>query len=1279
MHTPTPHLASAAAPGGGLLQTGFHMGRVVAVHDDSDTVDVALHQGGLLRNVVVLSQLAGRKAGHVQLPPVTAGNGTATPTGENDTYAIIGYLQGKTLMPLVFGYLSPRDHALINRPVGASVRRDVGGQVSIAYPDGATEYVHGGGRLRLGETLESPDLDSSLVPASDNPLQASFVNSVGVNINITGDTLNVTAPGGMNINGTSANNHAALQNLDFDTSGHVGFASEEHAHDDYALADHSHESGDSYIGASVDSESEFTSDLPGEQGQLRVALDTSRLWICRVSGDERTWEPVGYLQQGDLPTDEVDDHIAPDPPFGIISSWEPWDGSQRSPDLTLEWQAPERPDDWYGYDLELRTLDQTVIRSASIPGDATMYHWSLAVNHQDGWYSEIIAALRSRDKWGNVSDWVQIETEYPLPAAPGAAPQLSSAFRTIQATFVPAGIAAAGVEVEFDRSLSGLTSMQLSPGSSSATCNAQTGETILVRYRYLDHYGRPTDWGPADSLIPAMGEIQRFDLASLEQEIITSNNGSHTAAQIAALRDGQGSVDACAFAAGDRLTFDWPMARKVLGIILYASGAATPEWSLVYTDVDGNVLTLAANSNSDHTVAGTDRNWLLRSYDGEVLDSYVAEALPVVGGMAYREWHFGDSAVAASRVPKAITAQNLTLVFNAAVTLSEIRVLTYEAAQLLFARKLYLSEGAQIVNDDSDTGFIIDTANIQGLNNGVEVGKISASDGSLWWKRGGFGGTSATPKVALTDNGLLAGTVGAARVELTDTGLTSYNGSNVQTIDLDSATGDLTAGPVKLNQDGIQIEFGDSPGASARFVKWGTSNQHHLGFYQSGSTIFAMFQNHIVATGKFAQVISHIDDTADNVNLDMLVRARSTGLGPPPLVGISISQYPTGGNNGKVTILGGPLEMTTPFTSTNNISALSGTFTGGLNVGSSTGAATGEVKASGNATIAGNVAAAGNVSGVHGTMTGGLNVGSATGAATGEVKASGNVSATGNVSAGGNIAATGNVSGVHGTMTGGLNVGSSTGAATGEVKASGNATIGGNVAATGNVSGAIGSFTGAVSVGTTSGGLNVGTTGATAGQVKTSGNIIGGGTVSGTSGTFTGGLNVGAATGAGTGEIKAASLTTSAGISVGGAASITGSLAAGNLTAVPGASKIVQAEASGRIHKDWLPALDAWTAPTFTNSWANLGVANRNTAGYFKDASGIVHLRGVISSGAIGTSAFTLPSGYRPQNGEVRPVVTNNGTTDVFGRVTIDSNGNVIPAVGGGTWTSLDGLQFRAV
>lgn len=53
-----------------------------------------------------------------------------------------------------------------------------------------------------------------------------------------------------------------------------------------------------------------------------------------------------------------------------------------------------------------------------------------------------------------------------------------------------------------------------------------------------------------------------------------------------------------------------------------------------------------------------------------------------------------------------------------------------------------------------------------------------------------------------------------------------------------------------------------------------------------------------------------------------------------------------------------------------------------------------------------------------------------------------------------------------------------------------------------------------------------------------------------------------------------------------------------------------------------------WTAVTFTNGWANFG-GGYQTAQYRKIGD-MVYVRGTISGGAVATSPFTLPAGFRP-------------------------------------------------
>lgn len=92
----------------------------------------------------------------------------------------------------------------------------------------------------------------------------------------------------------------------------------------------------------------------------------------------------------------------------------------------------------------------------------------------------------------------------------------------------------------------------------------------------------------------------------------------------------------------------------------------------------------------------------------------------------------------------------------------------------------------------------------------------------------------------------------------------------------------------------------------------------------------------------------------------------------------------------------------------------------------------------------------------------------------------------------------------------------------------------------------------------------------------------------------------------------------------------------------------------------------------FTGTWANFG-SGRNDAGYYKDPLGVVHLRGLVKSGTIGTGIFTLPSGYRPPNIQVHAVASNAA----FGYLDISTAGVVRPLVGNTAWVSLDGITFR--
>jgi len=102
-------------------------------------------------------------------------------------------------------------------------------------------------------------------------------------------------------------------------------------------------------------------------------------------------------------------------------------------------------------------------------------------------------------------------------------------------------------------------------------------------------------------------------------------------------------------------------------------------------------------------------------------------------------------------------------------------------------------------------------------------------------------------------------------------------------------------------------------------------------------------------------------------------------------------------------------------------------------------------------------------------------------------------------------------------------------------------------------------------------------------------------------------------------------------------------------------------------------SLEQWNAPTLLNSWVNYG-SPFNPAGYWKDPFGVVHLRGTIKLGTIGSLAFLLPVGYRPVNTELLVCISNGAV----GRVSVSGAGGVNPDAGNNTYVSLDGLTFTA-
>jgi hypothetical protein len=108
--------------------------------------------------------------------------------------------------------------------------------------------------------------------------------------------------------------------------------------------------------------------------------------------------------------------------------------------------------------------------------------------------------------------------------------------------------------------------------------------------------------------------------------------------------------------------------------------------------------------------------------------------------------------------------------------------------------------------------------------------------------------------------------------------------------------------------------------------------------------------------------------------------------------------------------------------------------------------------------------------------------------------------------------------------------------------------------------------------------------------------------------------------------------------------------------------------------------------PQFQNGWGNLGTPGHETAGFFKDHEGIVHLKGSLKPG--GTSlVFQLPPGFRPASGKFIQVAATcsggpctEGTfpLTIYGPGVLSGFDGGVVAFTGATFVGLEGVTFRA-
>lgn len=113
------------------------------------------------------------------------------------------------------------------------------------------------------------------------------------------------------------------------------------------------------------------------------------------------------------------------------------------------------------------------------------------------------------------------------------------------------------------------------------------------------------------------------------------------------------------------------------------------------------------------------------------------------------------------------------------------------------------------------------------------------------------------------------------------------------------------------------------------------------------------------------------------------------------------------------------------------------------------------------------------------------------------------------------------------------------------------------------------------------------------------------------------------------------------------------------------------------IGEDWHIVGDPGE-PGFEDSWVAYG-GGYTTPSFYKDPGGVVHLKGLLKSGSIGTgnAMFTLPKGYRPVGILHFAVEGHDGTKT--NRIKVYQTGAVEPGVGSSNGHfCIDGIKFKA-
>lgn len=116
----------------------------------------------------------------------------------------------------------------------------------------------------------------------------------------------------------------------------------------------------------------------------------------------------------------------------------------------------------------------------------------------------------------------------------------------------------------------------------------------------------------------------------------------------------------------------------------------------------------------------------------------------------------------------------------------------------------------------------------------------------------------------------------------------------------------------------------------------------------------------------------------------------------------------------------------------------------------------------------------------------------------------------------------------------------------------------------------------------------------------------------------------------------------------------------------------LQGDAKGPV----LHAVGGSGEPAFENGWVNFD-AERVAAFYLSGTR--VFLQGLVKSGTVGATIFTLPAGFVPKNVTTAANVFAVNSNGAFGGLSVFADGRVVCSPGSNVFVSLDGVSFRVL